>query len=112
MWQLQTVDRLKPVLPPERLWILTSPALRAEIVRQLPEVPRAQILAEPAQPRRRVFSALEHLVLEQGRGKGGELRTVRIDHGQRGTKRLVGELADLGIVAAKSRLGRPVGESR
>jgi mannose-1-phosphate guanylyltransferase len=45
----QTVDRLKPVLPPERLWILTSPALRAEIVRQLPEVPRAQILAEPAQ---------------------------------------------------------------
>jgi mannose-1-phosphate guanylyltransferase len=45
----QTVDRLKPVLPPDRLWILTSPVLRAEIVRQLPEVPRSQILAEPAQ---------------------------------------------------------------
>ena len=45
----QTVDRLKPVLPPERLWILTSPALRAEIVRQLPEIPSRQILAEPAQ---------------------------------------------------------------
>jgi len=45
----QTVDRLKPVLPPERLWILTNDSLRAEIVRQLPEVPASQILAEPAQ---------------------------------------------------------------
>jgi len=45
----QTVDRLGPVLPPERLWILTSPQLRAEIVKQLPEVPKRQILAEPAQ---------------------------------------------------------------
>lgn len=43
----QTVDRLRPVLPPERLWILTSQPLRAEIVRQLPEVPPRQILAEP-----------------------------------------------------------------
>lgn len=45
----QTVDRLKPVLPPERMWILTNHALRDEIVRQLPEVPERQILAEPAQ---------------------------------------------------------------
>src|ERR1035441_11122970 len=45
----QTVDRLRPVLPPERIWILTNDHLRAEIVRQLPEVPKAQILAEPAQ---------------------------------------------------------------
>ena len=45
----QTVDRLKPVLPPERIWILTNDHLRAEIVEQLPEVPAKQILAEPAQ---------------------------------------------------------------
>ena len=45
----QTVDRLKPVLPPERLWILTNDHLRDEIVRQLPEVPARQILSEPAQ---------------------------------------------------------------
>lgn len=45
----QTVDRLRPVLPPERIWILTNHHLRAEIVRQLPEVPKSQILAEPAQ---------------------------------------------------------------
>src|SRR2546423_14075869 len=45
----QTVDRLKPVLPPERIWILTNDHLRDEIIRQLPEVPKRQILAEPAQ---------------------------------------------------------------
>lgn len=45
----QTVDRLRPLIPPERLWVLTSSPLRAEIARQLPEVPRDQILAEPAQ---------------------------------------------------------------
>lgn len=43
----QTVDRLRPVLPPERIWIITNDHLRPEIVRQLPEVPKRQILAEP-----------------------------------------------------------------
>jgi mannose-1-phosphate guanylyltransferase len=45
----QTVDRLRPAIPPERLWVITNDHLRAEIVRQLPEVPARQILAEPAQ---------------------------------------------------------------
>lgn len=45
----QTVDRLRPLLPPERIWILTNEFLKDEISRQLPEVPRRQILAEPAQ---------------------------------------------------------------
>jgi len=45
----QTVNRLRPVLPPERIWILTNGHLRDEIVHQLPEVPKRQILAEPAQ---------------------------------------------------------------
>lgn len=45
----QTVDRLAPVIPPGRIWVLTNPHLREAIVRQLPEVPARQILAEPAQ---------------------------------------------------------------
>src|SRR5438552_6567735 len=44
-----TVDRLKPVLPAERIWILTNEHLQEEIRSQLPEVPAGQILAEPAQ---------------------------------------------------------------
>jgi mannose-1-phosphate guanylyltransferase len=44
-----TVDRLTPVIPPERIWILTNDFVRDEIVRQLPDVPPSQIIAEPAQ---------------------------------------------------------------
>ncbi len=44
-----TVDRLAPVIPPERIWILTNDFVRDEIVRQLPEVPKNQIIAEPQQ---------------------------------------------------------------
>ena len=43
------VERLAPVIPPERLWILTNHHLRDEIVRQLPEIPPGQVLAEPVQ---------------------------------------------------------------
>src|ERR1700679_3781031 len=45
----ETVDRLAPLIPPQRIWILTNDFVRDEIVRQLPEVPSAQIIAEPAQ---------------------------------------------------------------
>src|SRR6266852_3980253 len=44
-----TVERLSPLIPPERLWVLTNSQLRAEIMRQLPQVPKEQILAEPEQ---------------------------------------------------------------
>lgn len=44
-----TVDRLAPVIPPERLWILTNDHLRDTIVEQLPDVPKRQIISEPAQ---------------------------------------------------------------
>ena len=37
------------MIPPERIWIITNDHLRDEIIRQLPEVPKNQILAEPAQ---------------------------------------------------------------
>src|SRR6185436_21043514 len=45
----QTVDRLAPVIPPERIWVLTNDHLRKTIIRQLPEVPKRQILSEPMQ---------------------------------------------------------------
>ena len=44
-----TLDRLTPVIAPERIWVLTNDHLRATIIKQLPEVPRNQILAEPVQ---------------------------------------------------------------
>ena len=44
-----TIDRLAPVIPPERLWILTNEYLRDAIAAQLPQIPKRQILAEPMQ---------------------------------------------------------------
>src|SRR5438270_5090016 len=44
-----TVDRLAPLIPPERLWVLTNDHLRDTIIQQLPEIPKRQILAEPVQ---------------------------------------------------------------
>lgn len=45
----QTVERLRPLLPPERVWVFTNGDLVREVVRQLPEVPPTQIVAEPVQ---------------------------------------------------------------
>src|SRR6266850_1048044 len=44
-----TVDRLAPIIAPERLWVLTNDHLRDIVIDQLPEVPKRQILAEPVQ---------------------------------------------------------------
>src|SRR5947209_13249322 len=44
-----TVDRLTPMIAPERIWVLTNDYLRPTIIKQLPEVPARQILAEPVQ---------------------------------------------------------------
>ncbi|MBI4479590.1 MAG: mannose-1-phosphate guanylyltransferase [Acidobacteria bacterium] len=45
----QTVARLRPVIPSQRIWIFTNEWLLKEVVRQLPEVPRQQVIAEPVQ---------------------------------------------------------------
>lgn len=45
----QTVERLKGIIPPENLWVITNEFLQAEIRKQLPEVPKEQIIAEPSQ---------------------------------------------------------------
>lgn len=44
-----TVDRLRSVIAPERLWVMTNQYLRDAIVKQLPEIPARQVLAEPIQ---------------------------------------------------------------
>jgi mannose-1-phosphate guanylyltransferase len=43
----QTVERLLPLAPRENFWIITNQDLRDGIARQLPEVSRKQMIAEP-----------------------------------------------------------------
>jgi mannose-1-phosphate guanylyltransferase len=43
----QTVARLAPLAPSKRFWVITNDDLRLAIVKQLPQLPKAQVLAEP-----------------------------------------------------------------
>ena len=62
----QTVARLAPLIPPERIWILTNDILASAIRRQLPDVPRHQVIAEPVQRNTAPAIALAaRLILEQ-----------------------------------------------
>jgi mannose-1-phosphate guanylyltransferase len=42
-----TIDRLRPLVPPGRVWIATTREIAEAVAEQLPEVPRDQILVEP-----------------------------------------------------------------
>jgi len=43
----ETLERLRPLVEPESVWICTTRALEDAVRRELPEVPPAQILLEP-----------------------------------------------------------------
>ncbi len=43
----QTVARLLPLASPKQFWIITNNDLRPAILKQLPRLPKAQVLAEP-----------------------------------------------------------------
>lgn len=43
----ETVSRIGPIVPPERVWVVTTAAYRDSIAQQLPEVPPANIVVEP-----------------------------------------------------------------
>ncbi len=42
-----TVARLLPLAPPKKFWIITNEDLRLAVARQLPRLPKPQVLAEP-----------------------------------------------------------------
>ncbi len=43
----QTVSRLLPLAPAKKFWVITNGDLRPAILKQLPKLPKAQVLAEP-----------------------------------------------------------------
>lgn len=45
----QAADRLGGVIPPENIWVVTNDFLQTEIRKQLREIPKEQIIAEPSQ---------------------------------------------------------------
>lgn len=59
------VGRLAGVVPPENIWVLTNEFLQSEIRRQLPDIPKQQIIAEPAQRNTAPCIALAAHILAQ-----------------------------------------------
>jgi mannose-1-phosphate guanylyltransferase len=45
----QAADRLAGFIEPENIWVLTNGFLQEEIRKQLPQIPKRQIIAEPSQ---------------------------------------------------------------
>ena len=43
----ETAGRCSPLIPPERIWVITNAALASETARQLPDIPSTHILVEP-----------------------------------------------------------------
>jgi len=43
----QTVDRMAPMVPPERIFCITSRTQAPSVRKELPELPRKNIIAEP-----------------------------------------------------------------
>ena len=64
----ETADRLAPLFPDKRLWVVTNDQQAAGVQRELPRVPRKQILAEPVgrNTAAAIGLAAIHLVQEHG----------------------------------------------
>jgi mannose-1-phosphate guanylyltransferase len=60
----QTVERLSPVVDAEHVWVITNNLLHDLIAEQLPEVPGAHILSEPAARNTAPACALAAFLLE------------------------------------------------
>lgn len=61
----QTLDRLAGLTGAESMWVITNDHLAAVIAEQLPEIPREQILAEPAARNTAPACALAAFLLER-----------------------------------------------
>jgi len=60
----KTLDRLRPLARPEDVWVITNSLLDETIAQQLPEVPRENILSEPAARNTAPACALAAFLLE------------------------------------------------
>lgn len=64
----ETMDRLAPLFPPNRMWVVTNNQLAGAVKRELPRVPPAQTLAEPMGRNTAVAIGLAAIHLAQQHG--------------------------------------------
>ena len=76
----QTLERLQPLVPPKRTWILTNEHLRTVILRQLPAIPPSQVIAEPAQRNTAPAIGLAAQLIARKAGREALLGVFPSDH--------------------------------
>jgi mannose-1-phosphate guanylyltransferase len=76
----QTVDRVRPLVPAERIFILTGPDHAASIAAQLPELPPDNILVEPSPRGTAPCLGLAAIRLRQQAGGDAIMISLHADH--------------------------------
>ena len=77
---VQAVERLDGLVPPERILILTGPFLVDQVARTVPQVPRAQVFAEPrAASTAPALAWAAHWISQREPGGGAQMLSLHAD---------------------------------
>lgn len=76
----EAIDRITPIVPLERVLIITSSVLRQPIIDALPELPPENVIAEPAKRNTAPCLALACSVIESREGGDALMAVLTADH--------------------------------
>jgi mannose-1-phosphate guanylyltransferase len=76
----EAIDRITPIVPPERVLIITSRLLRQPIIDALPGLPPENVIAEPAKRNTAPCLALACSVIESREGGDALMAVLTADH--------------------------------
>jgi mannose-1-phosphate guanylyltransferase len=76
----QTVGRLRPLIPPERIWTVTNAEQSAEVRKQLPALSRRRVLTEPIGRNTAAAIALAALHIRHAAGGDALMAVLPADH--------------------------------
>lgn len=76
----EAIDRIAPIIPPERILIITSTVLQQPIIDALPGLPPENVIAEPAKRNTAPCLALACSVIEAREGGDALMAVLTADH--------------------------------
>ncbi len=98
----ETVERLHPLLPPENILVVTGRSHASELIRQLPEIPRKNIIIEPRGRNTAPCIGLAALHVER-KAQDDVMIVLPADHFIADKKRFLQTLAAAAEIAGQSR---------
>jgi mannose-1-phosphate guanylyltransferase len=76
----RTVDRVRPLLPPERIYVLTGPEYAEAIAAQLPDLPEENIFLEPSPRGTAPCLGLAAMEIARRHGRRSIMVSLHADH--------------------------------